>query len=214
MNIQGPNTQHMNEGAPMGENGWGSTIAKTMTNKHAFSIKHMIPRAGCCYCPTLLSMCCPSLQGRGYVVIGDNYFEQNNPCVCVPWCCCTYDFISKVYYDKQPFAETICEKFCACIVGDGKDNFVTEHDTCYCCYCISCMPVYEILCRPCVGGRLGRATCSRSNQCCFFCGTRCCGICCITPIANYIDDSLKCKQIMETELNRFRAVGGADYALN
>jgi hypothetical protein len=61
--------------------------------------------------PILCGCCYPALKGRGYLIIGENYVEENSPCgLCCCCCCCdcTCDCITKQYFDKAPYAEGSC----------------------------------------------------------------------------------------------------------
>jgi len=204
----------------MGAGGFGEVWVKTMSDPKAFKIIHNIDRAGCCWCPTLC-FCAKGQKARSYLVISENFIHGNNSCpACV--CCCLQDFPYTFYYDRQPFAETPCERVCKPILGGG--DFVTEHDLCYCCYVIPCMPVYDVLCRPCWGGYVARTSSNRSKELCFLLETRCCGhlvwnpyrqyqCCGPQPILDFVGDSVKAKDALTIELGMFRKNGGGEWAV-
>ncbi len=144
------------------------------------------------------------------MIISENFLEVNDACP-VGVFCCVRDNIRKVYFDRQPFAENCVERIFKPCFGGG--DFVTEHDMCYCCYVIPCMPLYDICCRPCWGGYVGRVPCNKEKaNCMFLLGTRCCQQC-FDPIMLCVGDSEKAKEAMQIELAAFRANGGSDWAL-
>jgi len=203
-----PPTEHMKDGAPMGAGGFGEVWVKTMSDPKEFKIIHNIDRAGCCWGPTLC-FCAKGQKARSYLVISENFIHGNDSYP-AGICCCLRDWPYTLYYDRQPFAETMCERSCQSILGGG--DFVTEHDLCYCCYVIPCMPLYDNLYRPCFGGYVARTSSHRSKELCFLFETRCCAHT-VYPIMTFVGDSVKAKDAMSIELGMFRKNGGGAWAL-
>jgi hypothetical protein len=202
-----PPTEHMKDGNPMGAGGFGEAWVKTMSDPRAFRIIHNVDRAGCCWYPNL--SCAKGQKARSYLVISENFIHGNDS---FPICCCRWclrDVPYTMFYDRQPFAETSCERLCQSVLGGG--DFVTEHDLCYCCYVIPCMPLYDILYRPCVGGYVARTSSHRSKELCFLLETRCCSWN-ASPIMSFLGDSVKAKDAMSIELGMFRKNGGGAWA--
>lgn len=158
-------------------------------NPHSFHIVYSVEGQGCCSFEYWCGMCYPALAGRGYIVIGENFVEQNHPTACC--CCCAKDFVYKTYFDMAPYkvgcCDKLCKSCCGCL-GCGQPTYTTEHDTCYCCYCISCMCYYDCCVRPCFGGKVGRSP-YRRDSICFLYDTRCCGGVAINGIFTYVKDS-------------------------
>lgn len=223
--VQAPGQQSMEDnpkGSALGYGGFGKNIAQNMSDPYAFKIRHNIPRDGCCWEPNLC-FCFPSLKGRGYLIVGENFYESNSPAfccrilmfgnspVCIPISCCsTKDNIDKIYFDRQPFAETCCEAMCNCCLEGG--SFVTEKDTSFCCFCIPTLCCYDLCTRPCHGGFVARSS-SKRGTCCFNCETRCCQ-CCLSTIAKNVESSEKTMEIFQESLDTFRAKGGGDFAMS
>lgn len=198
--MSGPADQNMREGKALGEGGFGSEIAAGMSDTKNFKIVHNVQRGGCCWNPC--GCINKSLQGRAYMVIGENYVEQNTPFSCL--CCCTGDSIRKSYFDKQPFAEDCCESTFISCTGGG--SFVTEKDTQYCCFVVPCHPLYDLCARPCIGGTVGRTCFAREKDLCFKCETRCCNH--MQPILWCVGDSEDSAAILQERLDAFRARTG------
>jgi len=205
MQMTGPRDQFM--GDPMGNEDWGKTIAKGMTDPRNFRIVHVPDRAGCCYYNKYFACCNKELRKRDYFVVGENFIESNNP---IPACCCwcLVDNISKKYYDRKPFApscvETFCTSWCA-------GEFVTENDTSYCC-CINCVCMYNCFSKPCNGGFVARS--SIHKQSCLWCLTKLCPTsCCLPAIVGNVKDSEKTAQIMTEQLKNFRNRAGSQMDL-
>jgi len=202
--MSAPAAETMADGAPMGAEGFGQDIAKTMTDRHNFKIVHNVPQAGCCRAEVWCNACNPDLKGRGYLVIGENFVESNNP---IPVCCClSLDCIAKTYMDRAPFADTCCEKLCGSC-GAGA-SYYSEEDVNYCCYCFNCICIYNLCTKPCVGGMVGRHSFKR-DTCCFKCDTRCFGgVCCGGKLMGFVGDSAKASDTLQAAVGAFRARGG------
>jgi len=189
----------------MGAGGFGEVWAKTMSDPKSFKIIHNIDRAGCCWCPTLC-FCAKGQKARSYLIISENFIHGNDSFP-VGICCCLRDIPYTFFYDRHPFSETPCERMLQSVLGGG--DFVTEHDLCYCCYVIPCMPLYDALCRPCWGGYVARTSSHRSKELCFLFETRCCQHCVhLRRIMTFVGDSVKAKDAMAIEVAMFRKNGG------
>lgn len=132
-----------------------------------------------------------------YMVVGDNFIEENTPvCCCF---CCIKDIVTKSYFDMPPFTPTCCGKF--------KGGWANENDLNYCCYFINCVCIYNICTKPCCGGIVARVPCERGG-CGYLCATRCCPIC-VTPIMRCVKDSEHVTTVLEQAITASRERGKA-----
>lgn len=205
----GPAQMSMND---VGPGLVGATeISKGMTNKHNFHIVYEVQGAGCCRCEFCCGCCTPALRGRSYAVVGENFVETNHPMACL--CCCVRDNISKTYFDMHPYKVGFCDKVdkccCGCL-GCGEPTYVTEHDTCYCCYIFPCMCIYDCCSRPCFGGKVGRSPFKRDSIC-FLLDTRCFGGAAIKGIFSFVKDSKVTAAVLQKHTEAFQQRRGFVY---
>jgi hypothetical protein len=184
----------------MASDGWGTSIKAMLEVDTHQRIVHEIGHEGCCAPAVCCGTCCPATKARSYIWLTEHSIEENVSCFVCLDCfrckfCTTGDYVSKTFYDREPFAPACC--------GLCKPGFATEEDLNYCCYCINCVCCYNMCKKPCCGGEVRVVPCPR-DTCGFTCITRCLP-CFTSPLMTCISDSASAAQKLQETVAVFEA---------
>ena len=80
------------------------------------------------------------------------------------------------------------------------------------CFCINCVCVYNMCTKPCFGGVVATVCVPNESECAYKIATRCCPLCCVSPVLNFVKDSESGKAhllaAMRASMERKKAMKG------